>query len=101
METTLPAIQAEQVEDDVAPVTAEYVPAKARDEEYVLDDSKTNRFGEVTKGEGEKVRGKNACDSGRWVSMWGGRDSLLSGSIMRCDMQDKSTRMCKKSKRLP
>ncbi len=34
METKLPATQAEQVEDDVAPVTAEYVPAKARDEEY-------------------------------------------------------------------
>ena len=33
METKLPAIQAEQVEDDVAPVMAEYVPAKARDEE--------------------------------------------------------------------
>ncbi len=29
----LPAIQAEQVADDVAPVTAEYVPAKARDDE--------------------------------------------------------------------
>ena len=32
METKLPAIQAEQAEDDVAPVTAEYVPAKTRDE---------------------------------------------------------------------
>ena len=29
-ETQVPAVQAEQVEDDVAPVTAEYVPAKAR-----------------------------------------------------------------------
>jgi hypothetical protein len=40
----LPAIQAEQVELDVAPVTAEYVPAKARDEEYwgVSLDSKTS-----------------------------------------------------------
>jgi hypothetical protein len=28
METKVPAVQAEQVEDDVAPVTAEYVPAK-------------------------------------------------------------------------
>ena len=28
-ETQLPAIHAEQVEDDVAPVTTEYVPAKA------------------------------------------------------------------------
>ncbi len=35
VETHVPAIQAEQVEDDVAPVTAEYVPAKARDEECV------------------------------------------------------------------
>ncbi len=35
METKLPAIQAEQVEDDVAPMTAEYVPAKASDEEWV------------------------------------------------------------------
>jgi hypothetical protein len=29
----LPAIQAEQVEFDVAPVTAEYVPANANEEE--------------------------------------------------------------------
>ncbi len=34
IETNLPAMQAEQVEDDVAPVTVEYVPAKASDEEY-------------------------------------------------------------------
>ncbi len=34
IETIVPAIQAEQVADDVAPVTAEYVPAKASDEEY-------------------------------------------------------------------
>ena len=34
MKTKLPAIQAEQVEDDVAPVTAEYVPVKAGHEEY-------------------------------------------------------------------
>jgi hypothetical protein len=34
METQVPAIQAEQVSDDVAPVTAEYVPAKASNEEY-------------------------------------------------------------------
>jgi hypothetical protein len=33
METTLPAIQAEQVEDELAPVTTEYVPAKTSDEE--------------------------------------------------------------------
>jgi hypothetical protein len=42
METKLPARQAEQVEDDVAPVTAEYVPANARDEEYARVDSNTN-----------------------------------------------------------
>jgi hypothetical protein len=34
METKLPAIQAKQVEDDVAPMTAEYVPAKTSDVEY-------------------------------------------------------------------
>jgi hypothetical protein len=34
METQEPAIQAEHVEDDVAPVKAEYVPAKASHEEY-------------------------------------------------------------------
>ena len=37
----LPAIQAEQVEDDVAPVTAEYVPAKTSDEEYAYVYSNT------------------------------------------------------------
>ena len=42
MKTKLPAIQAEQVEDDVAPVTAEYVPAKASDQEYGLADSNTS-----------------------------------------------------------
>ena len=34
VEIQVPAIQAEQVEDNVAPVTAEYVPAKASHEEY-------------------------------------------------------------------
>ena len=34
IETKVPAIQAEQTEFDVAPVTPEYVPAKASDEEY-------------------------------------------------------------------
>jgi hypothetical protein len=38
----LPARQAEQVEDDVAPVTAEYVPAIASDEEYARVDSNTS-----------------------------------------------------------
>ena len=51
METKLPAIQAAQVEDDVAPVTAEYVPAKASDEEYVYVDSSTSH----TKEEGGKM----------------------------------------------
>jgi hypothetical protein len=41
METTLPAIQAEQVEFDVAPVAAEYVPAKTSDEEYAYVNSNT------------------------------------------------------------
>jgi hypothetical protein len=34
MEKRIPAIQAEQVKDDVAPVTVEYVPAKASHKEY-------------------------------------------------------------------
>ncbi len=34
MKTKVPAVQAEQVEDDVAPVTAEYVPTKAEGEKY-------------------------------------------------------------------
>ncbi len=38
----LPAIQAEQVEDDVAPVTAEYFPAKSNDEEYAYVASNTS-----------------------------------------------------------
>jgi hypothetical protein len=42
MEAKLPAIQAEQVEDDVAPVAAEYVPAKPSDEEYAYVDSNTS-----------------------------------------------------------
>ena len=42
METKVPAIQAEQVEDDVAPVAAEYVPAKVSHEEYGLVDSKSS-----------------------------------------------------------
>jgi hypothetical protein len=42
METTVPAIQAEQVEVDVAPVTAEYVPAKTSDEEHAYVDSNTS-----------------------------------------------------------
>jgi hypothetical protein len=42
MEATLPAIQVEQVESDVAPVTAEYVPAQASDEEYAYVESNTS-----------------------------------------------------------
>ena len=42
VETQVPAIQAEQVEDAVAPVTSEYVPAKVRDEEYGYVDSNTS-----------------------------------------------------------
>jgi hypothetical protein len=40
VETNVPAIQAEQDESDVAPMTAEYVPAKAMDKEYAQVDSK-------------------------------------------------------------
>ncbi len=39
VQTQIPAAQAEQVDDDVAPVTAEYVPIKARNVREV--DSKT------------------------------------------------------------
>jgi hypothetical protein len=42
IETQVPAIQAEQAEDDVDPVTAEYVPAKASHDEYAYVDSNTN-----------------------------------------------------------
>jgi hypothetical protein len=35
-------MQAEQVEDEVAPVTAEYFPAKASNEEYAYFDSDTS-----------------------------------------------------------
>ncbi len=66
VETQVPAIQAEQVAEDVAPVTAEYVPAKATIRRQALS--------EVTKGEGEKVGGR-------------GHDLYF----MPGDMQDKST----------
>jgi hypothetical protein len=42
VETQVPAIQAEQVSYDVASVTAEYVPAKASDEEYRYVDLNTS-----------------------------------------------------------
>jgi hypothetical protein len=38
----IPAVQTEQVEDDVAPVKAEYVPAKARHVNYEYVDLKTS-----------------------------------------------------------
>jgi hypothetical protein len=59
MEKKVPATQAEQVADDVAPATVEYVPAKASHEEYGLVDS----IGELTQGEGETVGGENTFDS--------------------------------------
>ena len=55
METIVPAIQAEQVVDDVAPVTAEYVPAKANDEEYGHVDLNISVSVTITKEEGEKM----------------------------------------------
>jgi hypothetical protein len=46
VETQVPATQAEQVKYDMAPVTAEYVPAKANDEEYAcVRQSDYKRFG--------------------------------------------------------
>ncbi len=73
----VPALQGEQVEGDVAPVTVEYVPA-SRFEDKRLD--------ELTKGEGEKVRDVLV---------------LLSCIILPGDKQNKYTRTCKKSKGLP
>ncbi len=49
METKLPAIQAEQVEFDVAPVMAEYVPAQASDEEYAYVELNTSVSGNTEK----------------------------------------------------
>jgi hypothetical protein len=50
-----PALHAEQVEDDEAPVTVEYVPAKASDEDYGYTDLKTRVYVNITKEEGEKM----------------------------------------------
>ncbi len=55
METKLPAIQAEQVADDMAPVTAEYVPAKASDEEYGPVDLNASVSVNITKQEGNET----------------------------------------------
>jgi hypothetical protein len=63
IETIVPAIQAEQVADDVAPVTAEYVPAKASVEEYGHVDLNTSVSVTITKEEGEKM---GADFSTRW-----------------------------------
>ncbi len=55
IETIVPAIQAEQVADDVAPVTAEYFPAKASDEGYGHVDLNISVSVTITKEEGEKM----------------------------------------------
>jgi hypothetical protein len=71
-ETKLPAIQVVQVEDNVASVTAEYVPAKASDEEYVHVDSNTNkRLGE----QNERTRRK---DGGGGYTFFEVKSSLAS-----------------------
>ncbi len=49
MKTTLPAIQAEQVEDDVAPLAAEYVPAKG-----IHEGKKARTWGRERKAWNEK-----------------------------------------------
>ncbi len=54
----------EQAEDDVAPATFKYVPAKARDDEKVrLSRFEDKRLRDVTKREGEKVGGEHTFDS--------------------------------------
>ena len=66
IETIVPAIQAEQVADDVAPVTAEYVPAKASDEEYGHVDLNISVSVTITKEEGEKMEADfSTRDTGR------------------------------------
>jgi hypothetical protein len=71
----LPAIQAEQVEDDVAPVKAEYVPARASEEEYASNpprlqvyngDNKKRHEKKVWKKQGRVI--KAAC---RWHHLQG------------------------------
>jgi hypothetical protein len=50
IETKVPAIQAVQVEDELAPVMAEYVPAKASDEEECVSRFEDKRLCEHVKG---------------------------------------------------
>ncbi len=93
IETQIPAIQAEQVEDDVAPVTAEYVPTKASHEEFGVRRFEDKRLGEHTKGGGETLWDENMFGSTR-ARGWGvgGVGSLLSCIILPGGRQDKSTR---------
>ncbi len=70
----IPAIQAEQVADDVAPVMAEYVPAKASDEEHGLVDSKTSTHVKSRTEEARRLEGENTFDNGseNTFDSWGG-----------------------------
>jgi hypothetical protein len=52
MKTTVPAVQAEQIEDDVAPVTAEYLPAKKRGMKIMA----VSRLEDIRKMCGHKTR---------------------------------------------
>ncbi len=55
----------------MAPVTAEYVPAKEKRVMRVrVRRFEDKRFGELTKGEGEKVGGENTFYSTILVSKW-------------------------------
>ena len=58
----------------MAPVTAEYVPAKPRDEEHAYVDSNTIVQVYITKEEGEKNGGRNTFHSKN------PRDQVLQGS---------------------
>ncbi len=69
-ETKLPAIHAEHVDNDVAPVTAEYVPAKASNEGYVYVDSNTSVWVNTRKkkarrwGAGTRFTVKSSLENG-------------------------------------
>ncbi len=49
IEAKVPELQAEHVEDDVAPVTAEYVPAKSERWRVWVSQFKDQRLGQLTK----------------------------------------------------
>jgi hypothetical protein len=70
MKTKLPAIQAEQVADDVAPGTAEYVPTNASDEKYAHADSNTSVKVDTREEEGENMGAGTRYTVNIRVSKW-------------------------------